>query len=1717
MQNAISTADDGKTEDKAADKTAALESAITAFNQATTPNLDTLNAKIDQARLIAQNGKSGSDWTALQNAISTADDGKTEDKATDKTAALESAITAFNNALTPNLNALNQKIAEAKLIAQDGKSGSDWTALQNAISTADAGKTEDTAADKTTALGLAITAFNNALTPNLNTLNQKIAEARLIAQDGKSGSDWTALQNAISTADAGKTEDTAADKTTALGLAITAFNNALTPNLNALNQKIAEAKLIAQDGKSGSDWTALQTAISTADAGKTEDTAADKTTALALAITAFNQATTPNLDTLNAKIAQARLIAQDGKSGSDWTALQTAISTAETGKTEDTAADKTTALGLAITAFNNALTPNLNTLNQKIAEAKLIAQDGKSGSDWTALQTAISTADADKTEDTAADKTTALGLAITAFNNALTPNLNTLNQKIAEARLIDQAGKSGSDWTALQNAISTADAGKTEDTAADKTAALESAITAFNQATTPNLDTLNQKIAEAKLIAQDGKSGSDWTALQNAISTADAGKTEDTAADKTTALGLAITAFNNALTPNLNTLNQKIAEARLIAQDGKSGSDWTALQTAISTADAGKTEDKAADKTTALESAITAFNNALTPNLNTLNQKIAEAKLIAQDGKSGSDWTALQNAISTADAGKTEDTAADKTTALGLAITAFNNALTPNLNTLNQKIAEAKLIAQDGKSGSDWTALQNAISTADAGKTEDTAADKTTALGLAITAFNNALTPNLNALNQKIAEAKLIAQDGKSGSDWTALQTAISTADAGKTEDTAADKTTALGLAITAFNNALTPNLNTLNQKIAEAKLIAQDGKSGSDWTALQTAISTADAGKTEDTAADKTTALGLAITAFNNALTPNLNALNQKIAEAKLIAQDGKSGSDWTALQNAISTADAGKTEDTAADKTTALGLAITAFNNALTPNLNTLNQKIAEARLIAQDGKSGSDWTALQNAISTADAGKTEDTAADKTTALESAITAFNNALTPNLNALNQKIAEARLIAQDGKSGSDWTALQTAISTADTGKTEDTAADKTTALGLAITAFNNALTPNLNTLNQKIADARLIDQAGKSGSDWTALQTAISTADAGKTEDTAADKTTALGLAITAFNNALTPNLNALNQKIAEARLIAQDGKSGSDWTALQTAISTADAGKTEDTAADKTTALGLAITAFNNALTPNLNTLNQKIAEVRLIAQAGKSGSDWTALQNAISTADTGKTEDTAADKTTALGLAITAFNNALTPNLNTLNQKIAEAKLIAQDGKSGSDWTALQTAISTADAGKTEDTAADKTTALGLAITAFNNALTPNLNALNQKIAEAKLIAQDGKSGSDWTALQNAISTADAGKTEDTAADKTTALGLAITAFNNALTPNLNTLNQKIAEARLIAQDGKSGSDWTALQNAISTADAGKTEDTAADKTTALGLAITAFNNALTPNLNALNQKIIEAKAIVQADKSLVAWNDLQAAIRIAELVITEDGAAANSAETINTLQLAINTFNASPNQPNLNALILKIAQAKNIQKNLKTTFEFNALQEAITIAENSNTEETALAARNQLESAITTFNNSLDATPSDYLEDEIENAKKIVRGTKTLAAFNVLQEAITQAEDVLVNGNLVETIDGRVDLTNAIETFNSSPDQTNVQTLIEKIVTAKLIVKGNKTADAYTTLFDVIYEIENNIEDDMTEETALEQIETLKQAILAFNTSPDVIL
>ncbi|AVP49409.1 hypothetical protein [Williamsoniiplasma luminosum] len=64
-----------------------------------TPNLDTLNAKIDQARLIAQNGKSGSDWTALQNAISTADAGKTEDKAADKTAALESAQSSYNSKL----------------------------------------------------------------------------------------------------------------------------------------------------------------------------------------------------------------------------------------------------------------------------------------------------------------------------------------------------------------------------------------------------------------------------------------------------------------------------------------------------------------------------------------------------------------------------------------------------------------------------------------------------------------------------------------------------------------------------------------------------------------------------------------------------------------------------------------------------------------------------------------------------------------------------------------------------------------------------------------------------------------------------------------------------------------------------------------------------------------------------------------------------------------------------------------------------------------------------------------------------------------------------------------------------------------------------------------------------------------------------------------------------------------------------------------------------------------------------------------------------------------------------------------------------------------------------------------------------------------------------------------------------------------------------------
>ena len=291
--------------------------------------------------------------------------------------------------------------------------------------------------------------------------------------------------------------------------------------------------------------------------------------------------------------------------------------------------------------------------------------------------------------------------------------------------------------------------------------------------------------------------------------------------------------------------------------------------------------------------------------------------------------------------------------------------------------------------------------------------------------------------------------------------------------------------------------------------------------------------------------------------------------------------------------------------------------------------------------------------------------------------------------------------------------------------------------------------------------------------------------------------------------------------------------------------------------------------------------------------------------------------------------------------------------------------------------------------------------------------------------------------------------------------------------------------------------------------------------------------------ALTKEIAEAKKVEQGKKTEEAFNTLKAAIKAAEETLKT----ATDQETLNqglaTLKAAVKAFRESadkvePQAPlQKEALTKEIETAKAIAQDKKTDEAFNTLKAAITTAEKvlgEATEQTQLdEAVKTLKAAVKAFNESANKVEpqaplqKEALTKEIAEAKKVEQGKKTDEAFNTLKAAIAKAEKVLGEATEQTQLDEAVKtLKEAVKIFNDSADKVEPQAPLQKealtkeIASAKEIVQGKKTDEAFNTLKVAITSAEK-ILNSATEQTQLDEaVKTLKTAVKAFNVSADKV-
>ncbi len=298
---------------------------------------------------------------------------------------------------------------------------------------------------------------------------------------------WTKLQQALTAAEDVLEKENATEED--YQNALTALTNARTQlrvsgddgqevDKTALKTKIEEAERLQQADYKPETWTAFKTALTAAEAvyANVNATQAQVNTALTNLTNAIAglEKVTPddgqevNKDALKAKIGQAKELNQADYKPETWTALQTALTAAEAvyANVNATQAQVNTALtnltnaiaGLEKVTPDDGQEVNKDALKAKIKEVK-DAQETYTPASWDAFKSALAAAEAvaakaDATQKEVDDALTALNTAIAKLVKVA--NKTELKKSIDVANKLNKADYTPASWTKLQTALTAA-------------------------------------------------------------------------------------------------------------------------------------------------------------------------------------------------------------------------------------------------------------------------------------------------------------------------------------------------------------------------------------------------------------------------------------------------------------------------------------------------------------------------------------------------------------------------------------------------------------------------------------------------------------------------------------------------------------------------------------------------------------------------------------------------------------------------------------------------------------------------------------------------------------------------------------------------------------------------------------------------------------------------------------------------------------------------------------------------------------------------------------------------------------------------------------------------------------------------------------------------------------------------------------------------------------
>ena len=588
--------------------------------------------------------------------------------------------------------------------------------------------------------------------------------------------------------------------------------------------------------------------------------------------------------------------------------------------------------------------------------------------------------------------------------------------------------------------------------------------------------------------------------------------------------------------------------------------------------------------------------------------------------------------------------------------------------------------------------------------------------------------------------------------------------------------------------------------------------------------------------------------------------ALNAAIAQAEALTEDDYTVQSWSALQTTLTNAKAVDKNLYAEDQAT-----VDAATSALTSAISALAEQTYTVTFLGKDGNTLKEQTVKKGESATAPeapvvdgftfsgwSGSFENVTADVT--ITAQYTEHGKA---DYTALNAAIAQAEALTEDDYTAQSWSALQTALTNAKA-VDKDLYAESQS----VVDAATSALTSAISALAEQTYTVTFLGKDGNTLKEQTVKKGESATAPeapeidgftfsgwSGSFENVTADVT------ITAqYTEKGKADYTALNAAIAQAEGLTEDDYTAQSWSALQTALTNAKAVDKNLFAEDQAT-----VDAATSALTAAISALAEQTYTVTFLGKDGSILKEQTVKKGDSATAPeapeidgftfsgwSGSFENVTADVT------VTAqYTEHGKADYTALNAAIAQAEGLPEDDYTAQSWSALQTALTNAKAVDKNLFAEDQAT-----VDAATSALTAAISALTEQTYTVTFVGKDGNTLKEQTVKKGESATAPeapvvdgftfsgwSGSFENVTADVT------ITAqYTEKGKADYTALNAAIAQAEGLTEDDYTVQSWSALQTALTNAKAVDKNLFAEDQAT-----VDAATSALTAAISALAEQ------------------------------------------------------------------------------------------------------------------------------------------------------------------------------------------------------------------------------------------------------------------------